>query len=201
MQVDDSWKDALCDSLQGLNLNLPAESDESRLPEILDMNVPPAVVSDFFGNDNSNRVTEPVRPMVEQHKEEQELNFPINDNLLVGQAVLASAPPEDSGPVSYPVVEVEPPEVIPAATAAVVPPPVIASSPAPSQPISSDTEAVEKSLLKELEEMGFKQVDLNKEILRMNAYNLEQSVDDLCGVAEWDPILGELQEMVRETNP
>ncbi|XP_030542300.1 protein NBR1 homolog [Rhodamnia argentea] len=195
IQVDDSLKDALCDSLKGLNLNLPAESDESKRSEILDMNVPPAVVSDFFGNDNSNTVTEPVQPMVEQHNEEQELNFPINDNLLVGQRVAASAPPEDSGPISYPVVEVEPPEAIPAATAAVVPAPVIASSSAPSLAVGSDTEAVEKSLLKELEEMGFKQVDLNKEILRMNAYNLEQSVDDLCDVAEWDPILGELQEM------
>ncbi|XP_019463814.1 PREDICTED: protein NBR1 homolog isoform X2 [Lupinus angustifolius] len=57
--------------------------------------------------------------------------------------------------------------------------------------------SVEETLLKELEVMGFKQVDLNKEILRMNEYNLEQSVDDLCGVSEWDPILQELHEMVR----
>ncbi|KAE9610096.1 putative PB1 domain, Zinc finger, ZZ-type, Next to BRCA1, central domain-containing protein [Lupinus albus] len=55
--------------------------------------------------------------------------------------------------------------------------------------------SVEETLLKELEEMGFKQVDLNIEILRMNEYNLEQSVDDLCGVYEWDPILEELHEM------
>ncbi|OMO53381.1 Zinc finger, ZZ-type [Corchorus olitorius] len=59
----------------------------------------------------------------------------------------------------------------------------------------SENDAVEQTLLKELEEMGFKQVDLNKEILRMNEYDLEKSVDDLCGVAEWDPILEELQEM------
>jgi next-to-BRCA1 protein 1 len=55
----------------------------------------------------------------------------------------------------------------------------------------------EEKLLQELEEMGFKQVDLNKEILRQNKYNLEQSVDDLCGVNEWDPLLAELNEMVR----
>ncbi|GMH31447.1 hypothetical protein Nepgr_033290 [Nepenthes gracilis] len=54
---------------------------------------------------------------------------------------------------------------------------------------------VERTLLKELEEMGFRQVDLNKEILRMNGFNLEQSVDHLCSFAEWDPILEELQEM------
>ncbi|XP_019464248.1 PREDICTED: protein NBR1 homolog isoform X2 [Lupinus angustifolius] len=55
--------------------------------------------------------------------------------------------------------------------------------------------SVEETLLKELEEMGFKQVDLNLGILRMNEYNLEQSVDDLCGFYEWDPILEELHEM------
>lgn len=52
-------------------------------------------------------------------------------------------------------------------------------------------------MLRELEEMGFRQIDLNKEILRQNNYNLEQSVDDLCGVNEWDPLLAELEEMVR----
>ncbi|KAI6706052.1 hypothetical protein NL676_009014 [Syzygium grande] len=69
IQVDDFPKDSLCDSLQGLNLNPPAEIDDSKLSEILAMNVPPAVVSDFFGNDSSNTA-------VEQHKEEQKLNFP-----------------------------------------------------------------------------------------------------------------------------
>ncbi|XP_021888867.1 protein NBR1 homolog [Carica papaya] len=80
----------------------------------------------------------------------------------------------------------------------------ICFSPSPSvtdEPLSSDD--VEKTLLKELEEMGFKEIDLNKEILRTNGYNLEQSVDALCGVSEWDTILEELQEMGfcdKETN-
>lgn len=43
-------------------------------------------------------------------------------------------------------------------------------------------------------------MDFNKEIPRMNAYNLVQSVDDLCDVAIRDPILGELQEMVHDTH-
>ncbi|KAF3436927.1 hypothetical protein FNV43_RR19680 [Rhamnella rubrinervis] len=60
---------------------------------------------------------------------------------------------------------------------------------------SANNAGVENILLKELAEMGFKQVDLNKEILRLNEYNLEQSLDDLCGVSEWDPILEELHEM------
>jgi len=65
-------------------------------------------------------------------------------------------------------------------------------------PLQEDIEKndVEITMLKELEEMGFKEIDLNKEILRDNEYNLEQSVDALCGVSEWDPILEELQEMV-----
>lgn len=59
----------------------------------------------------------------------------------------------------------------------------------------SGVKDVEENLLKELDEMGFKQAELNKEVLRMNGYDLERSVDELCGVSEWDPILEELQEM------
>ena len=61
----------------------------------------------------------------------------------------------------------------------------------------SGVKEVEENLLKELEEMGFKQVERNIEVLRMNEYDLARSVDELCGVSEWDPILEELQEMVR----
>ncbi|PNX58878.1 zinc ion binding protein, partial [Trifolium pratense] len=59
----------------------------------------------------------------------------------------------------------------------------------------NENDSVEEALLKELEEMGFKQFDLNKEVLRMNEYNLEQSIEELCSVSEWDPILEELHEM------
>lgn len=68
---------------------------------------------------------------------------------------------------------------------------------------SMDNDLVEEALLKELEAMGFKQVDLNKEVLRMTDYNLEQSIDELCGVLDWDPLLQELHEMGfrdKETN-
>jgi len=83
--------------------------------------------------------------------------------------------------------------------------PVPATTPVeavPAEAVDFDS-LMEEKLLQELEEMGFKQVDLNKEILRQNKYNLEQSVDDLCGVNEWDPLLAELNEMGfedRETN-
>jgi hypothetical protein len=59
----------------------------------------------------------------------------------------------------------------------------------------------EDVLLKELEDMGFKQIDLNKEVLRLNKYDLEQSVEDLCGLSEWDPLLEELKEMVNNGRP
>ncbi|KAH0464396.1 hypothetical protein IEQ34_007182 [Dendrobium chrysotoxum] len=48
----------------------------------------------------------------------------------------------------------------------------------------AEEDMVEQTLLRELEEMGFKQIDLNKEILRQNQYDLEQSLEDLCGFIE-----------------
>ncbi|KAK3142293.1 hypothetical protein QOZ80_4BG0344740 [Eleusine coracana subsp. coracana] len=53
----------------------------------------------------------------------------------------------------------------------------------------------EEKLLRELEELGFGQADLNKEIIRQNKYDLEQSVRDLSGLSDWDPLLGELAEL------
>ncbi|XP_038683440.1 protein JOKA2-like isoform X2 [Tripterygium wilfordii] len=212
IQVDGALKDAFCqnfedinlnvtlqdaiDGYQGLNLNYPPVSSCSKSPQVLDMNVRPVgdVVSSL---PSDNVVTEPAKPVgVEQPKEvNAESNFPINDVLLVGSG--ASAPPaplqgpsEVNAPVSCPIIDL--PEATAAGTSH-------ATSPVTEVPISSVgvkiIDEVEKSLLEELEMMGFKQVDLNKKILRRNGYNLEQSVDDLCGDAEWDTILDELQEM------
>ncbi|KAF1867557.1 hypothetical protein Lal_00049986 [Lupinus albus] len=67
---------------------------------------------------------------------------------------------------------------------------------APSSSLLVDgNNSIEEPLLKELEEMGFKQIDLNSDIPRLNEYNMERSLDNLCGVSEWDPILKELHEM------
>lgn len=71
----------------------------------------------------------------------------------------------------------------------------------PSVPVLEVPEYNEDVLLKELEKMGFKQIDLNKEVLRLNNYDLEQSVDNLCGISEWDPLLEELKEMVNDARP
>ncbi|KAH6806685.1 hypothetical protein C2S51_031516 [Perilla frutescens var. frutescens] len=99
-------------------------------------------------------------------------------------------PPPPTVPLASPAERVPmppPPPPPPSATVAMAPEPAAAELPA--------NYLIEDRLLRELEEMGFKQVDLNKEVLRMNEYDLEQAVDDLCGVAEWDPILEELREM------
>ncbi|KAI0516152.1 hypothetical protein KFK09_008824 [Dendrobium nobile] len=53
----------------------------------------------------------------------------------------------------------------------------------PSDALAKE-DMVEQTLLRELEEMGFKQIDLNKEILRQNQYDLEQSLEDLCAFIE-----------------
>ncbi|XWS51617.1 hypothetical protein CRYUN_Cryun12cG0192300 [Craigia yunnanensis] len=127
---------------------------------------------------------------------------------IIDQGVSAPAfPRTPSSSVSYPIIDLSeaaiagPSELTAPDICRQAPPPAICVQ-APSTAISvqapseEDSEnAVEQTLLKKLEDMGFKQVDLNKEILRMNEYDLEKSVEDLCGVAEWDPILEELQEM------
>ncbi|XP_021615252.1 protein JOKA2 isoform X2 [Manihot esculenta] len=186
IQVDASVKDSL-NGVRGLNLNLLPDCSGSKSPQIIDVNLQPVMDSGFLEPCNSTSVPVPTVD-VEQPKE-QELNFPINDTLLVGDGVSSSASNQAPSSVSYPIIDLRD-------MAPVVPSEAL---PAMDVPSSSDDvtvkDAVEKSLLKELEEMGFKQIDLNKEILRMNEYNLEQSVDDLCGVSDWDPILEELQEM------
>ncbi|XP_059441396.1 protein JOKA2 [Corylus avellana] len=203
IQVDASLKDSFCVSLEDLNLNLPPVNCGSKGPEITGVNVQPD--GELLQPGNSNAGTEPMKPVVdEQPRKDHDLNFPINDALLVGQGISSSAAPEA---VSYPIVDLS--EVAPALptqapsnahpptpTAPTLVPSVVVVGPTSSaQGAVAKNAAVEETLLKELEEMGFKQVDLNKEILRINEYNLEQSVDHLCGVSEWDPILEELQEM------
>ncbi|KAB2609273.1 hypothetical protein D8674_012441 [Pyrus ussuriensis x Pyrus communis] len=209
IQVDASLKDSFFESFQGLNLNLPPKEYEK-----MDVNVQPAAVSDFLQPSASTPLKEPVKPVpTEQPGHDQELHFPINDSLLVGHS--PSAPTEPQGPstVSYPTVEPQGPSTVLYPTfdpqGSTVSYPMVdiyeSAPPSPKSPPvvnalassegTSSNNAVEDTMLKELEAMGFKQVNLNKEILRRNNYNLEQSVEDLCEVLDWDPILEELQEM------
>ncbi|KAF7002120.1 hypothetical protein CFC21_017649 [Triticum aestivum] len=67
------------------------------------------------------------------------------------------------------------------------------SMPSPDETINNN---MEEKLLRELADMGFRQVDLNTEVLRQNEYDLQKSVDDLCGFHEWDPLLAELKELM-----
>ncbi|CAN6268244.1 unnamed protein product [Urochloa humidicola] len=87
--------------------------------------------------------------------------------------VSAPAPASAAAPVSVPVVAVAPPSVLAA-------------------PLPEEAEAVnhllEEKMMSELEVLGFLKADLNKQILRQNNYDLEQSVVDLCGFNEWDPL-------------
>ena len=189
LQVDASLKDPF---LKNLNLNESPKYSGSKCPGVLDMNVQPVVDGCFLEPQSNTSLPEPVVPMVDEQPRSQELKFPVDDALLIGHGVSASAPPQampSSVPVLYPMIDIS--ETVPASTELL-----------PSADASTSSEgvtveiALEKALLKELKEMGFKQVDLNMETLRRNEYDLEQSVDDLCCVSDWDPILEELQEMV-----
>ncbi|KAI3464136.1 hypothetical protein Pfo_020799 [Paulownia fortunei] len=231
IQVYASGKETPCESVRNLNLNLPPVSSCLTCPEIINVDPEPMVEDSHPEADNSKKMVEVVQPNTEQ-----ELKFPINDSLLVGNGASSYLPSSASPPVSYPIIDLSDvapalPSVPPAMLNPLPPPapfaylaPVASARqsavdlpgktqveeklpPAPSAylaPVATAQQSavdlpgktqIEEKLLKELEEMGFKQVDLNKEILRMNEYDLEQAVDDLCGVAEWDPILEELHEM------
>lgn len=245
-----------------MSLGLPPFTSGTQHPQPINLNVDTDMECDL--PKPSNGFAEPVKPMNVQQPRNEELNFPIDESLLVGHVVSSASVTEATSRVSYPIVDLtkdssndlfseaapavsvpvptpasapvdmfelapaflpmfepapapvpvsmfEPaPATAPAAATSPAPSPVVNATPsspvieAPPSPAvnaasssqGASQNVFEEALLKELEEMGFKQIDLNKEILRMNEYNLEQSVDDLCGVAEWDPLLEELEEMV-----
>ncbi|KAK7265631.1 hypothetical protein RJT34_33253 [Clitoria ternatea] len=179
VQVDASLKDSFYDSSQGLNVS------GSKGAQVIDINVQP-IEDDTLQTHIPTAPAEPVNQIVDKEpRPELENEISVREATFVGPA---AASPGTS--VSYPIIDLS-------ETAPAVPTNQQSSNvdvPASSQGIDG-INSVEENLLKELEEMGFKQVDLNKEILRINEYDLEQSVEDLCGVFEWDPILEELQEM------
>ncbi|KAJ7945817.1 protein NBR1-like [Quillaja saponaria] len=190
----DAFKESFCDIFQGLNLNYPPECSGSKGPEVTDNSVPPVLNDMLIKPRNSNAPAEPAKQIIDkQHTEEQESSFPINETSLVGDDTLVPATPEALSLVSHPIIDFS--DTAPAAPTNAQSSVFNASTSSEGVDANNPVNTVEETLLKELEEMGFKQVLLNKEILRMNEYNLEQSLDDLCGVSEWDPILEELQEM------
>ncbi|KAH1080091.1 hypothetical protein J1N35_019852 [Gossypium stocksii] len=191
IHVDASLKDMNTDNAQGLNLNFPPENSGSRDNEVCNSNVGPALVKPLINEQstkeqslNNRDVTTPIHTLS---------SFAAYPPIIDHQDISLLAFPETLSPSSLssnPIIDLS--------EAALDEPMPMSPLPAPCEQAPSEEEseyAVEQTLLKELEDMGFKQVDLNKEILRMNEYDLEKSIDDLCGVAAWDPVLEELQEM------
>ncbi|KAG2572842.1 protein NBR1 homolog isoform X4 [Panicum virgatum] len=116
--------------------------------------------------------------------------------ILIAKAPASSAEAaSDSMPACVPA-----PEAIPLPNSMPTPDPVSASAPAPVSihvseaapaTVPSPEEIVnhlEEKMMSELEVLGFLQADLNKQVLRQNNYDLEQSVVDLCGFNEWHPL-------------
>ncbi|CAI8609859.1 unnamed protein product [Vicia faba] len=220
IQVDASLMDSFYDSYQDLNLNIPLDVGTSEGPQNIDINVQPGEDHAFHQPKNSNAPPEPVNQMVDKElRQEMGIEFPTNKATFVSSAASAPTIPEASSSVSYPIIDFSGPTPAISAAPSTVSYPIIdlsGSTPAVTSNQQASTvdalssslgldgnDSVEEALLKELEEMGFKQIDLNKEVLRTNEYNLEQSIDELCGVSEWDPLLQELHDMGfsdRETN-
>ncbi|XP_052175740.1 protein JOKA2-like [Diospyros lotus] len=191
IQVEAFLKPSLNDMFRGLNLNLPPESCDLTGSEMVNLNVQPkSPEGSLFEPDNSSKTTDLGEPMADAFPDKnRELNLP-RDAFVGAGGVSNPAPPKPDVAISFPLVDL----ALPLAMNSHMPPPPTICVPAPPEG-ATENHVVEQRLLKELAEMGFKQVDLNKEILRMNKYDLEKSLDDLCGVAEWTAILEELQEM------
>ncbi|KAG6525479.1 protein JOKA2-like [Zingiber officinale] len=153
----------------GLNLNLPPESSIQGQTGIIDINADPSdsISPESLLDNSSDKL---VKPMITDETSKLDANPKTNESPTAGVV-----------PLSDPIID------------------LIATEddrsqplPLPSMPVDN---TVEDKLLEELEEMGFKQIELNKEVLRKNKYDLEQSIDELCDYAEWYPLLEELEDM------
>lgn len=185
-QVDASLKGTVANEFHGLNLN--ALPDETFAREFTGTNV-----NYELAQTGSSSVNGTVKG-ADLEREASGSQIPGNDDLLVGdvEPVIPNTLTPSSSSSSCNIIEVPNMRNVETLGGA-----YSFSMDIPA-PLEEDIEKneVEISMLKELEEMGFKEIDLNKEILRENEYDFEQSVEALCGVSEWDPMLEELQEMV-----
>ncbi|KAF8115468.1 hypothetical protein N665_0026s0013 [Sinapis alba] len=182
IHVDASLKNYVVNEFHGLNLN--ASPDENFSREFTGINV---------NHKPTQAGSSSVNPEAVKGADREEAagsQIPVKDDMLVGEVEPATLTPSSSSS-SFNMIEFPNMPAVEALGGG--------SSSTKDIPVAiqDDIEKndVEITMLKELEEMGFKEIDLNKEILRDNEYNLEQSLDALCGVNEWDPILEELQEM------
>ncbi|XP_062222889.1 protein JOKA2-like [Phragmites australis] len=211
IQVEDPSNDSNRNA--AINLNLPPESNSTNTINLIDVNMEAA---DTALSAHAKRTKEvhfhpfealepkkpqpapcvdpsvsaaaPANPTVDVPMSSATASaFVPSVNVPIPEVVMPAVP----APVNVPIMPTPMPVNVPASA------PVSASAGADAvapEPFDIDGHNEEK-LLRELEEMGFRQIDLNKEILRQNNYNMEQSVDDLCGANEWDPLLAELEEM------
>lgn len=214
--VNDSNRNA------AINLNLPPESNSANTTNLIDVNIEPVDSTlsahakrtkefHFSSTDVSEPKKSPPAMLVTTSAPAKPTGdvpmsstsaaaFVPSVNVTMPQLVttLAPSPAMPVLPTTIPIsAPVSAPAIAPVSASGAVPVPVPPPVNAVVPELSDMDVHNEEKLLRELEEMGFRQIDLNKEILRQNNYNLEQSVDDLCGVNEWDPLLAELEEMVR----
>ncbi|KAL2465390.1 ubiquitin-associated (UBA)/TS-N domain-containing protein [Abeliophyllum distichum] len=147
------------ESFPGLNLNLPPQSNPFSGPEIIHVGPGTMVHDRQFVPANSKKPVELVEPLVDaQPNKGQEVKFPNNDILLVGGSASSPVSTVPSS-ISYPTIdlsELVPPLPSPSRVLLSVAPPSIANTQASVQEVSEKYE-VEEKLLRELEEMGFKQ--------------------------------------------
>ncbi|KAK1373868.1 PB1 domain, Zinc finger, ZZ-type, UBA-like, Next to BRCA1, central domain protein [Heracleum sosnowskyi] len=185
IQVESALKVSNSKNRHDFNLNFPPVSSCSGMMGFPNIN---ASVDPKIGDDLMKIDTPAL---------DQGLDLPKNETLLVAEAKPDSATPETSSlvlvtepPVTDLAVDPSKLELI----AISVPQNSDMEDSSSMMEVNNGTDEVEQTLLKELENMGFTQVDLNKEILRKNEYDLEEALNELCDT-EWDPMLAELQEM------
>ncbi|GAA0138610.1 hypothetical protein LIER_00321 [Lithospermum erythrorhizon] len=218
IEVDASLKNPVDAARPGFNLNFPPASERFTAPEVdvpipepmMDQSLPELNVSDSSAESIDFPIPEPtldqslpepnltnasvetIEPVVNlQVSKEQEAKFPIDDSLLIGGNKYNPWHSGQTSSVSYPAI-IDPYEEDESTVYAPSGMAILASDEVNAN-VNAQTE--EEKLLKELEVMGFKHADLNKEALQMNNYDLEKTIDDLCCGSEWDPILEELEDM------
>lgn len=180
MQVNSSLEDPLGKNVHGFNLNWPPVSGGG-IKDYQD-----EVARGYPISQDGLLGKAMMEHAANTPKRGQGFSLPTDNTLLVSGTKPNSALPEASLPVKDPAVnlsKVEPVVVsVPQYSDVGVPNSMVGGGPGKDE--------VEQTLLQDLEEMGFKQVDLNKKILRNNDYDLERALNDLFVL---DPIFKELQ--------
>lgn len=186
MQVNSYFKDPFSKNVHGSNLNWPPNSG-GVIMDYQDKNVRgnPVYQDSLFNiESNGNYGKAIMEHATDTPKRGQGFILPTDSTLLGAGAKSKSALLEASLPLKYQAADLSKvePVSVPQYSDAGVPNSMVG--------VGQGKDEVEETLLQDLEEMGFKQVDLNKKLLRNNDYDMEGTLNDLC---VWDPVLLELQ--------